>query len=128
MNAITFSSFANLVDENKQFIAYHNSQHRYSSQGHKTPEEVSNLHGQKIHYNANTHELKNIPLITGVVYFIRFIRSDLKLHLVTEDFNVDESLKYSYVVAEVNLDTQSLIVRQNSEIIHVFPYLTPVDW
>jgi putative transposase len=128
LNAITFSSFVNLIDENKQFIAYHNSQHRYSSQGHRTPEEVSNLYGQKIHYNANTHELKDIPLITGVVYFIRFIRSDLKLHIVTEDFKVDESLKYSYVVAEVNLDTQSLIVRQNSEIIHVFPYLTPVDW
>jgi hypothetical protein len=128
LNAITFSSFANLVGENNQFVLYHNSQHRYSSQGHKTPEEFSNLYGQKIHYNANTHELKNIPLITGVVYFIRFIRSDLKLHIVTEYFMVNESLKYSYVVAEVNLDTQSLIVRQNSEIVHVFPYLTPVDW
>jgi putative transposase len=124
----TFDSFDNLSDENKQFITFHNSQHRYSSQGHKTPEEASKQYGKRICYNGNIYEPDKIPLLTGVIYFIRFIRSDLNLQLVTEHFKVNESLKYSYVVAEVNLDTQSLIVRQNSEIIHVFPYLTPVDW
>jgi len=128
LNAKTFLNFQDLADDTKQFISFHNSHHRYSSQGQKTPMEASKLSGQGIYYKGNTHELEKIPLETGVIYFIRFIRSDLKLSLITEHFKVDESLKYSYVVAEVNIDTQSLVVRQNSEIKHVFPYDTPVDW
>jgi len=37
-------------------------------------------------------------------------------------------LMYSYVVAEVNIDNQCLVVRQNREIKMIFPYITPVDW
>jgi len=124
----TFANFQELSNDNKQFIIFHNSNHRYSSQGHKTPYEASKQNGNREKYNGNTHKLKRIPLETGVIYFIRYIRSDLKLQLITESFKVDQSLKYSYVVVEVNLDTQSLIVRQNFEIKHVFPYQTPVDW
>jgi len=124
----TFCDFMDLEKESNEFILFHNTNHRYSSQGHKTPEEVARIAGPQIKYNGNIHELKKIPLETGVIYFIRFIRSDLILRLVTEKFKVKESLKYSYVVGEVNLETQSLIVRQNSEIQHVIPYQTPVDW
>jgi len=128
LSAKIFLNFEELADDTKQFMIFHNSHHRYSSQGQKTPDEASILAGHRIYYNGNTHELEKIPLETGVIYFIRFIRSDLKLRLVTEHFEVDESLKYSYVVAEVNIDTQSLVVRQNNEIKHVFPYQTPADW
>jgi putative transposase len=124
----TFSDFQELDDETKRFIIYHNANHRYSSQGQRTPDEAAKQQGCQIQYHGNIHELKRIPLEAGVIYFIRFIRSDLMLRLITERFKVDESLKYSYVVAEINLDTQSLIVRQNLEIKHVFPYQTPVDW
>ena len=128
LKAKTFANFEELTSENNQFIPFHNSTHRYSSQGHKTPDEVAKLDEHRIYYNENTHELESIPLVNGVIYFIRFIRSDLKLSLPTECFKVDESLKYSYVIAEINLDTQSLIIRQNLEIKHVFPYRTPIDW
>ena len=128
LRAKTFSDFLDLGNESKQFILFHNTNHRYSSQGHKTPEEVAQKAGPQIIYKGNIHELEKIPLETGVIYFIRFIRSDLTLRLVTEKFKVKESLKYSYVIAEVNLETQSLIVRQNLEIQHVIPYQTPVDW
>ncbi|MCK9271046.1 MAG: integrase [Bacteroidales bacterium] len=128
LRAITFLSFEHLLKESTSFNSFHNSHHRYSTQGHKTPDEASKLYGKRSCYNGNIHEQKKIPLETGVVYFIRFIRSDLKLKLSTESFTVDETLKYSYVVAEINIDTQSLVVRQNGEIKHIFPYLTPVDW
>lgn len=123
-----FLNFKDLEEENDRFISFHNANHRYSRQGHMTPNEASKQAGTSIYYRGNIHELKRIPLEYGVIYFIRFIRSDLMLRLVTEYFKVHETLKYSYVVAEVNLYTQSLIVRQNLEIKHVFPYNTPVDW
>jgi len=128
IKAKTFMNFEDLINESKDFNEFHNSHHRYSSQGQRTPNEALKQQSLNICYNGNIHELKKIPLETGVVYLIRFIRSDLKLKLITESFDVNELLKYSYVVAEVNLDTQSLVVRQNNEIKHTFPYLTPVDW
>ncbi|MFH1004338.1 MAG: integrase, partial [Bacteroidota bacterium] len=71
---------------------------------------------------------EKIPLEEGCIYFIRFIRSDLKLHLPNESFDVKPDLKYSYVTAEVNIDTQTLMIRQNNEIVQYFPYTTAVDW
>ena len=71
---------------------------------------------------------KRIPLETGCIYYIRFIRSDLILHMPMEAFKVKEELKYSYVVAEVNLDNQCLVIRQNNEIVQMFKYRTAVDW
>jgi len=62
------------------------------------------------------------------VYFIRLIRSDAKLHLPNESFKLDNDLKYSYVVAEINIDTHCLVIRQNHEIRHIFAYTIPVDW
>ncbi len=70
-------------------------------------------------YQENEHlpSLKNeinIPLTKGCIYYIRFIRSDLKLYFPNEIFIVKESLKYSYVVAEINVVNHSVIVRQNN--------------
>jgi len=128
LSTTQLADFNELIYETKQFIDFHNANHRYSSQNQMTPNEAFRVYGHGMCYKGHTHELKKIPLETGVVYFIRFIRSDLQLHLPTEHFKVDESLKYSYVVAEVNIDRQSLIIRQNNEIIHTFPYQTLVDW
>lgn len=123
----TFLNFDHLFKESIIFNGFHNSNHRYSTQQQRTPNEASKLLGEKIYYNGNIHKKKKIPIKTGVIYYIRFIRSDLKLIIASEIFLVDKSLIYSYVIAEVNIENQSLIVRQNGEIKMVFPYRTPVD-
>jgi len=128
LSTTRLANFNELACETKRFIDFHNANHRYSAQKQMTPYEAFQANGRGICYEGHVHELKKIPLETGVIYFIRFIRSDLLLHLPTEHFKMDESLKYSYVVAEVNIDRQSLIIRQNNEIKHIFPYHTPVDW
>lgn len=122
-----FLNFQDLEEETKRFISFHNANHRYSSQNHKTPNEAFLQSGYQLKYTEKIHELQRIPMEEGIIYFIRFIRSDLMLRLPTEQFKVDNSLKYCYVVAEVNLETQSLIVRKNEEIKHIFPYLTSLD-
>lgn len=134
LQAYTFNDLEHLSAKEKSFIDFHNSQHRYSSQGHKTPDEVRALQLPPIYYNGIIHlpSLKSdikIPLKKGCIYYIRFIRSDLKLYLPNEIFTVKPELKYSYVVAEINVHNHSLIIRQNDEIKQVFPFtITAIDW
>jgi hypothetical protein len=128
IKGMTYQNFDHLVQSSKAFNSFHNSHHRYSSQQHKTPDELRNQLTTPILYNGSVHKLKKIPLETGIIYFIRFIRSDLQLKLITESFKVNDSLKYYYVVAEINIDNQCLNVRIDDQIIHTFEYKTPVDW
>ena len=134
LKAYTFENLEKLGEQEQAFINFHNAKHRYSSQVHKTPDEVKALQLKPILYQGIIHlpSLKSdnkIPLTEGCVYYIRFIRSDLKLYLPNEFFIVKDTLKYSYVVAEINIHNHSLIIRQNDEIIQVFPYDIPaIDW
>lgn len=129
LKVYTFKNMDDLSLQEKVFIDFHNSNHRYSTQGQKTPNEITAKQMPPALYNGTIHlpELKSrdikIPLTKGSIYFIRFIRSDLKLYLPNEEFVVKAELKYSYVVAEINVYNQNLVVRQNNEIIQVFEYL-----
>lgn len=125
----TFKSLKDLSLQEQSFIDFHNSHHRYSSQGHSTPNEAAASLLSPVYYNGTIHlpTLKKskglkIPLTKGSVYYIRYIRSDLKLYLPNEVFTLSPDLKYSYVVAEINIDNHSLIIRQNGEIMQVFNY------
>lgn len=124
----TFTDFNHLQLEEEKFMHFHNQYHRYSTQQHKTPFEMTEMLGPFERLKENIDLNKRMPLEKGSVYFIRFIRSDLKLHLNSEVVVVDESLKYSYVVAEVNIDNQCLLIHQNDEVIQKMEFPTPVDW
>lgn len=124
----TFSSFDHLCQIEKSFIKFHNQQHRYSPQQHKTPQQMTEEIGAPMTYHGDIHKLSRIPLRHGCIYFIRFIRSDLRLQINTESFIVKPALKYSYVVAEINIDNHCIVVRQNNEIVQLFDYHMPVDW
>ena len=132
----TFKNLEDLSVHEQSFIDFHNSHHRYSSQGHKTPDEANTLLLPPVYYNGAIPlpalkpdaELK-IPLTKGCIYYIRFIRSDLKLYLPNEAFMLKPELKYSYVVAEINIDNHSLAIRQNGEIMQIFQYpMDAVTW
>jgi len=123
-----FKDFNDLKYHEKVFEEFHNSNHRYSSQGNKTPKEMQAEQLNPAFYTGQIHHLKKIPLTTGKIYFIRLIRSDLKLKIVTENFNVPNELKYSYVAAEINIDKQQLYLIQNNRIVASYPYSVNVDW
>jgi len=128
LSAKMFDNFDHLCQETNQFISFHNANHRYSSQGHKTPNEMRANLPSLIRYNHSINLRNKIPLESGVVYFIRFIRGDSMLKLHAESFKVKESLRYSYVVAEANIDAQCLMIRQNDEIVQTMSFKMPVDW
>jgi putative transposase len=130
-----FSGLEELSMHEQSFINFHNNFHRYSSQSHKTPNEAKASSLKPVLYNGTIHlpSLKPkkslIPLTRGCVYYIRFIRSDHKLYLPNDTFTLKPTLKYSYVVAEINIDNQNLVIRQNDEIIQKFPYqMEAVSW
>ena len=123
-----FESYDHLCEEAIKFMNFHNANHRYSSQRHKTPEEMRTMLPSLLCYDQSINLNKKIPLETGEVYFVRFIRGDCLLKLHAETFKVNSKLKYSYVVAEANVDTHTLIIRQNDEIVQSIPFKMPVDW
>ena len=127
VNTHTFKNLEDLSMQEQKFIQFHNSHHRYSAHGQKTPDQVKSLQLSPTYYNGTIH-LPNlnpkikIPLTEGNIFYIRFIRSDLKLHLANEVFIMKPELKYSYVVAIINIENQLLIIRQNDEIKEILHY------
>lgn len=126
LRAYMFDSLNELQMMESRFISFHNDNHRYSSLGHKTPNQLREPFPTL--YEGEEHLMKNIPLVGGSIRYIRYIRSDLKLHLPMENFKMPAELKYCYVVAEVNIDVQTLVVRLDGQIKVVLSYHVPVDW
>ena len=124
----TFADFNHLQQSSSEFSLYHNSHHRYSSLGHKTPNQMHQGLLPLLYYDGRIELKQRIPLQRGSIYFIRFIRSDCKLHLPSESFRVDCSLKYSYVVAEISIENHCLLIIQNNKVLQTFEYTMPVDW
>jgi putative transposase len=124
----TFMDYDHLGRASAHFSLYHNNHHRYSTLGHKTPNQMTQKLLPPINYDGRLNIEERIPLEEGSIYYVRFIRSDCKIHLPTESFRVEPSLKFSYVVAEINVQSHRLIVRQNNQVIQIFEYIMPVDW
>lgn len=122
-----FSSLDEMRTKAKEFSTFHNTHHRYSSQNNKTPDELlremkylSKLTGEV--------DLSERPTIEeGQLIFIRFIRSDLKLHLLNSSFTVAENLIYSYVEAIVQIDKHLLVVKHKGVIYHYFEFVMPLS-
>jgi hypothetical protein len=117
-----FLSFDDLKEKSKEFIAFHNAHHRYSSQGNRTPNQIAKEILQKYPLTKEIDLKQKIFLDEGRLIFIRFIRNDLKLHLLNEIFIVNPVLKYTYVVAEIILERYVLVVSQNGNVYHIFPF------
>jgi putative transposase len=123
-----FQNFDHLCQEAINFNSFRNANHRYSTLKQKTPNEMRRFMSTLYRIEQPIDLGQRIPLESGVVYFIRFIRGDSKLKLHSESFKVNKDLRYSYVVAEVNIDNQCLVIRQNNEIIQILKYHTSVGW
>jgi hypothetical protein len=122
-----FKDLQDTIVKAKEFSAYHNKNHRYSSQGSKTPDNlVSKSNKYKLTREIDLN--KPIPLNEGKIIFIRFIRSDQVLRILNTQVKVSKRLIYTYVIAEIVIEKHVLIVSQDKIIHHVFPFKMPVDW
>jgi hypothetical protein len=123
-----FNDFEHLKNEAKVFDDFHNQYHRYSSQNNKTPNEMLNHCLHKCTIPCSYTLPKKIPLEEGLIIFVRFIRSDLRLSILGSVFTMKKELVYSYVVAEIIIHRHILLIKQDNIIHHIFPFDMPVDW
>jgi transposase len=123
-----FKNLEHIKLEAKEFVNFHNQNHRYSSQNNKTPNEMFNEYQQNIKLDENYILPIDIPLERGTILFIRFIRSDLKLEILGAKFTVKKELMYSYVIAELIIEIHTLRVKQDEIVHHIFAFDMPVDW
>lgn len=123
-----FPSYAALKRQSKYFQRFHNMRHRYSCLRGKTPMEViAREDYQPVLLGPNTKlpQIDDIP--DGTIHLIRFIRSDRKLDVFGEKFEVSKELVYSYVRAAIVTEIHRLQVYCGDELVHVFEYRLPKD-
>jgi len=122
-----FPSYANLKRQSKNFQRFHNEHHCYSCLRGKTP----NGFVQRAKYkpmtlgpNTGLPKLDYIP--DGNIIVIRFIRSDRKLDIFGEKFQVPQDLVYSYVKAVIVTKIHALQLYLGEDLVKTFEYQLPV--
>jgi len=124
LNEVPMFSKAELLQESRNFENRHNSRYRYSKLGGKTPLQTLERMNKKslfpITSQAPRHPLRKPE--NGAYHLVRFIRSDLKLHVFGEVFRLSSELQYEYVVATIDVKEQKLKVFLNSSQIEEFTY------
>jgi transposase InsO family protein len=118
----TFTSFEELKAKAASFSLFHNDHHRYSATGQKTPSQLLEAMKSRATLTGELALHTPIPVEEGTLIFIRFIRSDLKLKVLDEVFEVNPELKYSYVVVRIILEHYIAVVSRNEHVYHIFPF------
>ena len=123
--AIKFDNYPHMCNKLKSFTTYHNNKYRYSPLGDNTPEEIYErdcLNSSKLKYKIpNNPEIEN-----GEIHVIRLIRSNLKLNIFSETFDMPKKLEYEYVVATICTDSHMIRVYDNQlNSLFTLPYKIP---
>jgi hypothetical protein len=96
-----FSSLAHLKQRALAFESFHNGNHRYRSTNGRTPAE-----GVPHARSRRPRPLTQLPAgwpAAGRVEFVRFIRSDRKLRLLSRAITMPDTVLYEYVTAVLDL-------------------------
>jgi len=122
--------FANLEHLKKRLIEFnlfHNENHVYSTNHGKTPNQIINEHDVKIEKLADDLQFSEDQTLPydSYIHFIRFIRSDLKLHIRGESFMMPKKAMYQYVKATIYTKWHTLNVFIDNDRIAQFNYSLP---
>ena len=122
-----FQSYAHLKRQSKHFQRFHNRHHRYSCLKGKTPNEFTrNADYKPLTLGPNTKLPDLDKIAEGNIVLIRFIRSDRKLDIFGEKFQVSKDLIYSYVKAVIVTKIHTLQLYLGEELVKTFDYQLPV--
>lgn len=123
-----FKDADDLAASAKTFETFHNLNYRYRANNNQIPVDVHKMN-QNDSYLEKDYEIPEyIPLESGDIIVIRFIRSDRKLNIFGETFMLDPDLIYNYVKAFISIECQALKIYSDNKLIQEFPYFVPVDW
>ena len=92
------------------FEQRHNSKYRYSKIGGKTPLKALAASTIKLRFPGDVEPPRHrlTKPTTGRYHLVRLIRSDLKINIFGELFQVPSELMYEYIVATINVKDQKL--------------------
>ncbi|MGH2877992.1 MAG: transposase [Solirubrobacteraceae bacterium] len=105
-----FSGLDHLIERAGAFERFHNTQHRYSATGGRTPQEST---ASALRRPLPAQEIPAGWPERGRIEFIRFIRSDLRLRILGRSIPMPDGSAYQYVTATFDLslaDDENLLV------------------
>ena len=113
-----FADREHLAARTRQFEAFHNAHHRYSALAGATPDEAT-CRAATFTPRLPPSDLE-IPARLpdrGRVEFIRLIRSDRRLHILTADIELPPGVIHEYVTAVLDVGSQCLAVYHRGELL-----------
>lgn len=106
-----------------EFTAFHNARHCYSALGGLTPDQAeARADVTPTRPDPDQAVPPRLAELTGRVEFIRLIRSDATLRVMSHNFPMPDELVYDYVVASLDTAAQQLTVYHHGVEVTTFPY------
>ena len=122
-----FKNYEHLQTSLKQFIDFHNTNHIYTVNRGKTPQQIienEDIKPNKLNPDYRLPDVFDIPY-EGYIHLIRLIRSDLKLNIWGETFTMPKEVMYEYVRATIFTEFHLLNVFLGDKLITQFEYRLP---
>mgnify|MGYP000892167991 FL=1 len=119
--------------ESDRLLSYYNTEKPHSGlsvkkHGFRIPQQVHFSHNVNL-LPSNSRIFKyidkdtRVPLEEGKISFIRFIRSDCKLYIFSEAFDLPERLKYQYVKATIMVTENVMNIYCQDKLEEQIPYI-----
>lgn len=118
------AGFAALQEHSLRFEQRHNQTYRYSKLGGRTPAQSLQATNAVLRWPA-TPAAPRLPLgkpRQGRYHLVRYIRSDRRLDMFGEKFELPVETTYTYVVATVLVAEQKLQIRIGEELVDQIEY------
>jgi len=102
----------------------HNHTHHYSTQAGMTPYQAYKRSGYPLQALSESFEMPSnrLPLESGEIHVIRFVRSDLKFNIFGLSFPIPENAKYEYVKGVILVEEDRLLLFKDRELLTEFPF------
>lgn len=120
-----YNSIHQLQKASAQFDEIHNQTHHYSTQNGMTPQKALKLLGYPLALLNKSFKMPEggMPLASGEIHIIRFIRSDLKFNLFGQSFFMPEKARYEYVKGVILTDEHRLLIFLDQELICEYKFV-----
>ena len=114
-----YASVRHLQEAAVRYDQVHNETRHYSSQNGMTPKKAFTLLEYPIVPLHKAYKVPDgdLPLESGEIHVIRFIRSDRKFNLFGLSFLLPEVAKYEYVKGVIFTDEHRLLILKNHQLI-----------
>ena len=122
--------FDSLMCHSAEFMEVHNSEHHYSTLGHKTPTQMDLETFLPINPLAMDYVVEQRPEINpwnlNEITFIRLVRSDCLINVLNTSVEVKPELIHTYVEATLCINDHCLQIRQDGLLRQTTEFIMPV--